>query len=121
MNYDPVNHPKHYVEQSATIEPIEVLRFAPFDLGNALKYMIRAGHKDNELQDLKKAEWYLECAEQTRENTNSGIYEQFFDRYVPILCKFKGIPPIEAFNDPFTSRLGVLLEDVRNRITLIEK
>lgn len=85
--YDPVDHPKHYVEQAATIEPIEILRFAPFDLGNALKYMIRAGHKDDALQDLKKAEWYLECAQDTC-SVNYVPYNEFFNHYGFILEKF---------------------------------
>lgn len=112
--YDPVDRPKHYVEQAATIEPIEVLRFAPFDLGNALKYMIRAGHKDNELQDLKKAEWYLECACETS-NVNRDRYIEFFDRYGFILTKFDGIPSdlTECCNCTY---IESLLDYVRERI-----
>lgn len=94
---DPVNHPSHYVKQAATIEPIEVLRFAPFDLGNALKYMIRAGHKENELQDLKKAEWYLKCAIKTM-RMDSIPYVNFFNRYAFILQNFNGIPSDLAEN-----------------------
>lgn len=58
---DLINHPRHYVGQSVVIEPIVYCEKLPFCLGNALKYVFRAGHKDgsSEAQDLKKASWYL--------------------------------------------------------------
>lgn len=56
---DNVNHPKHYTQCGATLEPIDVIDTAPFNLGNAIKYVCRAGHKDDELQDLRKAKWYI--------------------------------------------------------------
>lgn len=110
--YDPIDHPRHYVEQAATIEPIEILRFAPFDLGNALKYMIRAGHKDDALQDLKKAEWYLECTQKTQVQSFYK-YRKFFHRYGFILQKFDGIPSdLMVYSDPIKE----LLDFVRTRI-----
>lgn len=56
---DNVNHPQHYVSQGHFIEPIDLCRNLPFDIGNACKYIIRAGHKNNEIEDIKKAIWYL--------------------------------------------------------------
>lgn len=56
---DNVNHPRHYTQCGATLEPIDVIDTAPFNLGNAIKYVCRAGHKDDELQDLRKAKWYI--------------------------------------------------------------
>lgn len=55
-----VNHPPHYTQ--GTIEVIEVIEDwkLPYHLGNAVKYIGRAGHKDNEKQDISKAIWYLE-------------------------------------------------------------
>ncbi len=54
-----VNHPKHY--QGATLEVIDVIEDfnLNFNLGNAIKYILRAASKDNYEQDLKKAIWYL--------------------------------------------------------------
>ena len=54
-----VNHPPHY-----TREKIEVIDFIedqhlPYHLGNVIKYVARAGHKGDKLEDLKKAQWYL--------------------------------------------------------------
>lgn len=116
MNYDPVNHPKHYVEQSAKIEPIDILRFAPFDLGNALKYMIRAGHKDNELQDLKKAKWYLDCAIDSASATVVDCpYQDFFYHYFPILQRF-GFLTYDDFGFNAVTYISHLKEDVELRI-----
>ena len=58
---DPVNHPSHYT--SSKIEVIEYILDNGFDylLGNVVKYISRAGlkSKDTEVQDLEKAQWYL--------------------------------------------------------------
>lgn len=56
---DMVNHPPHY-----TTGNIEVIDFIDdkqlgFYEGQVIKYVSRAKHKGNELQDLKKAQWYL--------------------------------------------------------------
>jgi len=57
---DPVNHPKHYTQHPSGIECIEITRWMSFNLGNAIKYIWRAGEKGNKVQDLQKAIWYLE-------------------------------------------------------------
>jgi hypothetical protein len=55
-----VNHPPHYTQgKYETIEVIEDWNLG-FHLGNAVKYISRAGHKQNAAQDIKKAIWYLE-------------------------------------------------------------
>lgn len=57
MSHDPVNHPNHYVNKP--VECIEVSEHLGFCLGNAFKYVYRHVSKDNPVQDLKKALWYL--------------------------------------------------------------
>lgn len=62
-DHDPVNHPQHY--QSGGMEAIDVIDafFAhDYHLGNVFKYLARAGKKDNIVQDLEKAAWYLSRA-----------------------------------------------------------
>lgn len=64
-----VEHPSHYtwLKDLCGIEVIDITRHMDFNLGNALKYILRAGHKseegisnvDKEIEDLKKAVWYL--------------------------------------------------------------
>jgi len=56
---DPVNHPSHYkVGNIETIDFIEAKQLN-YNLGNVVKYITRADHKGNQLQDLQKAQWYL--------------------------------------------------------------
>ena len=63
---DLVNHPSHYTSESVTVtntyEPIDFCCHFGFILGNAFKYLFRRKHKGTELQDLKKAEFYLKKA-----------------------------------------------------------
>lgn len=57
---DPVNHPFHYkVGGIETIDFIEAKKLN-YNMGNAVKYIARADHKGNQLQDLEKARWYLD-------------------------------------------------------------
>ena len=56
-----VNHPSHYTDGGIeTIDFIEAKKL-PYHLGNAVKYISRAGKKDAEktIQDLQKAVWYI--------------------------------------------------------------
>jgi len=57
--HDPIHRPAHYT--FSAIEPIEVVETwqLGFHLGNVVKYIARAGRKDQQLQDLRKAQWYL--------------------------------------------------------------
>lgn len=58
---DPVNHPKHYTDHPSGIECIQITEHMNFCLGNAVKYIWRAGLKsDNKIQDLEKAVWYIQ-------------------------------------------------------------
>lgn len=85
---DQVNHPSHYTQASVQLEPIDVLRYAPFDLGNALKYIIRAGHKGDALTDYQKALKYLQWAAESA-CYNRKPYETFIENYGLQLNKFE--------------------------------
>jgi hypothetical protein len=64
---DNVNHPPHYkVGGIETIDFIEAKSLS-YNLGNVVKYITRADHKGNKLEDLKKAQWYLNREVQTME------------------------------------------------------
>lgn len=58
---DPVNHPSYYTD--GKIEVIDYIKDKGLDfcLGNAVKYISRAGKKDpeKEIEDLRKAAWYI--------------------------------------------------------------
>ena len=59
--HDPVNHPSHYTSHPSGIEAIQVTEHYNFCIGNAMKYLWRAGLKSQDpIEDLKKAHWYIE-------------------------------------------------------------
>lgn len=68
MNNDNVNHPSHYtwLKDKCGVEVIDITRHMNFDLGNAIKYILRAGKKclnknerASKVEDLQKAIWYI--------------------------------------------------------------
>lgn len=64
---DSVNHPSYYTSHPSGIECIEITRYYCFSIGNAIKYLWRAGlkkemgleDKEKEVEDLRKAIWYI--------------------------------------------------------------
>ena len=64
LDFNNVDHPKHYTDVVPGIECIQVTEHFDFLLGNAIKYIWRSGRKgeNTALQDLKKAEWYIKRA-----------------------------------------------------------
>lgn len=66
---DKINHPSHYtwLKEKCGIEVLDIARHLDFNLGNSIKYILRAGHKSEEgmnieekkIEDLKKAIFYL--------------------------------------------------------------
>lgn len=67
---DNINHPKHYADEKAPCECIDVIKyitnkcndgFEAYCIGNVIKYLWRAGIKaDNACEDYGKAKWYLD-------------------------------------------------------------
>ena len=55
-----VNHPKHYTSHPSGVECIEITEHMSFNLGNAIKYIWRASIKGKEIEDLRKAKWYVD-------------------------------------------------------------
>lgn len=65
-----VNHPSHYtwLKKLCGIEVIDITRHLDFDKGNAVKYLLRSGYKEEEgmtavqkeIEDLRKAAWYIQ-------------------------------------------------------------
>lgn len=64
---DSVNHPKHYTQDPSGVECITITRHRNFNIGNAIKYLWRAGLKFSaaldtrakQIEDLEKARWYI--------------------------------------------------------------
>lgn len=93
-DYDIVSKPAHYTE-GRDIEPIDVIEdwTLGFHEANALKYISRSGRKDDQIQDLEKAVWYLErrigqledaddveAAESAREEVGRGSFAKVFSK-----------------------------------------
>lgn len=81
-NNDRVDHPHHYtwLKDLCGIEVIDIIRHMDFCLGNAIKYILRAGHKSEEgmsdldktIEDLKKAVFYINDKINTLENERNN-------------------------------------------------
>ena len=56
---DTIHHPKHYTSDDCGVEAIEITSLLPACISNAVKYVWRCGKKDEDLQELKKALWYI--------------------------------------------------------------
>lgn len=64
---DNVNHPSHYTSHPSGIECITITRHYCFAIGSAIKYLWRAGlkkeqgleDKEKEIEDLRKAIWFI--------------------------------------------------------------
>ena len=57
---DNVNHPAHYTSHPSGVECIQVVEHMNFNLGNAVKYIWRADLKNDAIEDLKKAAFYVD-------------------------------------------------------------
>lgn len=66
--HNPVTNPSHYTSHPSGIECIEITRHYNFNIGNAIKYLWRAGlktekgktDKEKLIEDLEKAIWYIQ-------------------------------------------------------------
>lgn len=57
---DAVNRPTHYTQHPSGVECIQITEHMNFNLGNAVKYIWRAGLKEGNDKDLEKARWYID-------------------------------------------------------------
>ena len=73
-----VNHPNHYGGKGNPLEVINIIEYygLNFNLGNVIKYCLRAGKKDEIIQELKKAQWYINREIERLEN-KTYHYEGF--------------------------------------------
>jgi hypothetical protein len=68
---DLVNHPPHYTRHPSGVECIEITEHMNFCLGNAIKYIWRADLKQDAIEDLRKAQWYIDREIARRENAST--------------------------------------------------
>lgn len=73
---DPVNHPTHYNSHPSGVECVTIAEHYGFNIGNAIKYLWRAGLKGDAIEDLKKARWYLDREISKREREQGGARQK---------------------------------------------
>jgi hypothetical protein len=64
-----VEHPVHYTSHPSGVECITVAEAFNFNVGNAIKYLWRAGLKNDAIEDLRKAAWYVQREIERRERS----------------------------------------------------
>lgn len=128
---DNIKHPSHYVE-GRKFEPKDVIRDwdLNFNLGNAVKYLARAGRKADIVEDLKKAQQYIqfeldaieaESKKATKQNTHSGDIMGAMAHFLSVAGKRNGKTDEEiakiiknTVKDIVDGMAGVELEEIKN-------
>lgn len=113
---DNINHPAHYTR--GKYEPIDVIEDwnLGFHLGNTVKYIARAGHKDPSrlIEDLKKARWYLDRhiasldPSNNRTSSSLDLVREFHERFGQSIADEPNI----GDNDLNTLRCGLIREEL---------
>ena len=104
-----VNHPAHYNTDKSGVECIEITRHMDFNLGNAFKYIFRAGQKvdakngenedlveyfrvESEIKDLSKAIWYLKDERKNVKALDPRLYPRHFyeDKIAKVIASREG-------------------------------
>lgn len=68
-----VNHPSHYNQGKYEVIDVILDWGLGFVEGNIIKYIARSEHKENRLEDLKKARWYLDYLIESLENNRDDV------------------------------------------------
>ncbi len=68
-----VDHPEHYNASPSGVECIDVIQHMSLCVGNAVKYLWRAGLKGDKIEDLKKARWYIDHEITRLESLSSNV------------------------------------------------
>ena len=70
---NPITNPAYYRKHPSKIECINITEHMNFCLGNAIKYIWRADYKNNDIEDLEKAIWYIKreiCLREQKKELN---------------------------------------------------
>lgn len=135
---DKVNHPSHYtwLKNLCGIEVIDITRHMGFNLGNVVKYVLRAGHKsekgysnfDKEIEDLQKAKWYLEDEIKLRSGKDISDQAQIYALKEKITLNEQTIAELtdkihRLKNKPIVGEVKLTIKEIQalyNNIALIE-
>lgn len=117
--FDPVQKPKHYASHPSGIEVIEVAGECSFLIGNAVKYLFRAGLKGDEVQDLQKALWYLKYYA-NRRYSPPAIPDTAVFKYIEMVKHESGLLSEVHMNIAF-DRIEPAIEHLESYIESVEK
>lgn len=107
---DSVDHPTHYTSHTSGVECVDIAEHLGFNLGNALKYLWRAGLKDAEDVDVRKAVWYLKRALRSGYDVQNVYYEthRFTERVMSVAETNWRLRAMLQWIDTDFSRVGLL-------------
>jgi hypothetical protein len=72
--HDQVNNPRHYTSHPSGIDCIQITEHMGFNLGNAIKYVWRSDLKNDAIEDLNKAIWYIQREIERRKKQELNAY-----------------------------------------------
>jgi len=72
--HDQVNNPRHYTSHPSGIDCIQITEHMGFNLGNAIKYVWRSDLKNDAIEDLNKAIWYIQREIERRKKQELDAY-----------------------------------------------
>lgn len=104
--YDPVNNPAHY--EQGPFECIDLTELYDFCLGNVIKYVWRQPFKGNPVEDLRKAEWYMDHT-LNRNGRGHCMAPMWMSRKWLLLRKLEMINWVNAHDFWFMLRIGDLI------------
>lgn len=118
MANNQVNHPKHYNQHPAGIECISIIRNYTCDIANALKYLWRAGLKpemgkddaEKEIEDLKKALWYIEDYQNNPCHHMAECKPELLDSYIKDVTAFSITDIVQGYTDCVSMAMMQLLQ-----------
>lgn len=106
---DEVNIPTHYRSHPSGIQAVEVTRHLDFDLGNAVKYLMRYLNKGTPRKDLMKAKWYIEDYLKYKVDANNITFMDYSE--IPFHCLEDLTKIIENEED---SVIAMVLSEIRS-------
>lgn len=108
-------NPAHYRTDPSGVECIELARHMMFAAGNALKYIWRLGQKDEAIQELGKAVWYLRDARSAPRVTYDGDWFSKISRVIDTRDEVTGLAMVYISFHRYDAAIDLLEEEIRVR------
>ncbi len=116
-NMEYINHPAHYQRKDG-IECIDIIRHYTCDIANAIKYLWRAGLKvelgmedaEKEIEDLKKALWYIEDYQRSARQHIAEAKPELIDSYIHDITGYTVAEITTGYTDKISLAIFMLLQ-----------